>query len=176
MNQKDGFFKHRHWRRALIASSCAVCLPAGAAAGDPAPDSLVAGRYLDRNVQVYEAAQLDPLKHVVSFEFSPFISIKGALSTALSGTGYRLAPADPGPVSRMLGSPVAHAHNRFTEKRIDSVVGALIGAGRGFDIEVDHVERRVRVHPIDAQPAAPARESGGWWSRLFRNEPAGPDR
>lgn len=176
MNQKDGFFKHRHWRQALIATSCAICLPAGASAGDPAADSIVAGRYLDRNVRVYEPAQLDPLKHVVSFEFSPFISIEGALSTALSGTGYRLASADPGPVSRLLGSPVAHAHNRFSEKRIDSVIGALIGSGRGFDIEVDHVERQVRVQPIDMQPAEPVRESGGWWSRLFRTEKTGSDR
>ncbi len=168
MNQEDGFLRRRRWRQALIASSCAVCLPAGASASDPAPDSLVAGRYLDRNVEVHDAAQLDPLRHVVSFEFSPLISIEGALATALSGTGYRLAPAEPGPVSRLLESPVAHAHNHFEEKRIDSVVGALIGAGRGFDLEVDHLARRVRVRPIDTPPAALVRQPGGWWSRLFR--------
>ncbi len=174
MNPKDGFLKHR-WRLAVIASSCAICLPTGVPAGEWAPDNIVAGRYLDRNVLVHDEAQLDPLKHVVSFSFSPFITVEGALNTALSGTGYRLAPADPGPVSRLLDSQVALSHDRFDEKRIDSVVGALIGSGRGFDLEVDHVERQVRVQPINAPTAEPVRAAANWWRRLFRNRTAGAD-
>jgi len=46
---------------------------------------------------------------------------------------------------------VAIAHARFERKRIDSVIAALVGVGRGYDVEVDHVARMIRIVATIAQ-------------------------
>lgn len=114
------------------------------AAGLPAADDTVrAGRYLDRNVEVHDAAQLDPLAQVVDLSFSPRVPVREALNTALSGTGYRLAALDQAPARRLLDSRLAFPHTRFERKRVGSVVRAIVG--RGFEVSVDHVGRQVVV-------------------------------
>ena len=110
-----------------------------------------AGRYIDRSVLVHGAAQLNPLEQVANLQFTSRITVGEALRTALVGTGYRLLDPDRHPhfaSRRLLESRLAIPHQNFAEKRIDSVIAALIGAGRSFAIEVDHVARRVRVVPI----------------------------
>lgn len=109
------------------------------------------GRYIDRSVLVHEAAQLNPLEQVANLQFSSRITIGEALSTALVGTGYHLLDPD-GHLQiesrTLLESRLAISHQNFAEKRIDSVISAVIGAGRGFTLEVDHVARQIRVVPI----------------------------
>ncbi len=113
-----------------------------------------AGRYLDRSVLVHEAAQLNPLEQVADLEFSSRISVAEALRSALAGTGYRLL--DPGAhhddARALLESRLAIPHLNFDDKRVDSVIAAVVGAGRGFHLQVDHVTRRIRVVPLHHLP------------------------
>jgi len=110
-----------------------------------ADQGLPVGRYLDQNVLVHQAGKLNPLRQVGDLEFSDRITIGEAVRTALSGTGYRLhEPADP-MVRTLLESRLAVAHLRFRNKRIDSVIAAIVGTGRGFDLQVDHMTRRLRI-------------------------------
>lgn len=119
------------------------------------------GRYFDRIVLVHEAAQLNPLAQVANLQFSSRITIGEALSTALVGTGYRLLDTDAHSHSEshtLLESRLAIPHQNFVEKRIDSIISAVIGVGRGFTLEVDHVARQVRVvphHPVETPSASP---------------------
>lgn len=118
-----------------------------------AADSVPAGRYLDRNVQVQDAAQLNPLRQIGSLQFSDRVLIGDAVQTALAGTGYRLAAGSHPNVHALLNSRVALSHIRFDEKRIDSVVAALVGVGRGYALEVDHTARLIRIVPAVQAPA-----------------------
>ena len=109
------------------------------------------GRYIDRSELVHGTAQLNPLKQVADLQFSSRISVGEALNTALIGTGYRLLERDAHPHSEsrtLLESRLAIPHQYFSEKRTDSVISAVVGAGRGFTLEVDHVDRQIRVVPI----------------------------
>ena len=133
------------WRRAILAPALlAVACVA------PADDTRRAGRYLDRTVLVHDAARLNPLRQVADLRFSARISIAGALRTALAGTGYRLLAPDahphPGTRALLLGR-LAMPHHRFDGRRIDAVIAAIVGVGRGYGLEVDHGARLVRVVP-----------------------------
>lgn len=126
-----------------------------------ADDTKSAGRYIDRSVLVHGASQLDPLKQVANLRFSSRITVGQALRAALVGTGYRLLDPDSHPHTEsrtLLGSRLATPHQKFAEKRIDSVISAVIGAGRGFTLEVDHVARQIRVVqilPVELPSARP---------------------
>ena len=116
-----------------------------------ADDTRRAGRYIDRFVLVHEAAQFNPLAQVATLQFSSRVTIGEALSTALVGTGYRLLRLDVHPQAEsraLLVSRLSIPHQTFVKKRIDSVLSAVIGAGRGFTLEVDHVARQIRVVQI----------------------------
>ncbi len=137
--------------RTLAMVSCAALLPVAAQAN--ATERV--GRYLDRSVLVHEAAQLNPLEQVADLEFSSRITVSEALRLALAGTGYDLLDPDshPDPESRkLLRGRIAIPHESFSSKRIDSVIAALVGAGRGYHLQVDHLARLVRVVPV--RPAA----------------------
>ncbi len=141
---------------AAVATVIAIALPTVV----HADDTKRVGRYIDRSVLVHEAAQLNPLSQVANLQFSSRISIGEALSTALAGTGYRLLDPDVHPRTEsrtLLVSRLAIPHQDFAEKRIDSVISAVIGAGRGFTLEVDHVARQVRVVPVLAVETPSAR-------------------
>lgn len=125
-----------------------------------ADDTLRAGRYVDRSVLVHNAAQLNPLAQVANLHFSSRITVGDALRTALIGTGYHLVDpaAHPYTESRaILGTRLAIPHQNFAEKRIDSIISAVIGAGHGFTLEVDHIARQVRVIPALAVETPSAR-------------------
>lgn len=115
-----------------------------------AADTLPAGRYLDRSVAVHDISQLNPLRQVARLEFSDRITVAGAVRSALAGTGYQLLDPDahdhPG-ARQLLESRIAVPHLEFDSLRIDSVVSAIVGAGRGWEIQVNHVSRTVRIVP-----------------------------
>lgn len=132
---------------AAVAAVIAIALSAVV----HADDTRRTGRYIDMSVLVHEAAQLNPLEQIANLQFSSRITVGEALRTALVGTGYHLLDPDAHPHSEsrtLLGSRLAIPHQNFAGKRIDSVVSAVIGAGRGFTLEVNHVARQVRVVPI----------------------------
>ena len=106
---------------------------------------LPAGRYLDQNVLVHQAEQLNPLLQVGDLDFSDRITVGEAVRTTLSGTGYRLDESVDPLVQSLLQSRIAISHSRFRSKRIDSVIAAIVGVGRGFDVQVDHATRRIRI-------------------------------
>ena len=142
--------------RTIATLYCAALLPADVAADGTER----VGRYLDRSVLVHEAAQLNPLEQVVDIEIDSRVTVAEALRLALAGTGYGLVDLEdhPDPESRdLLRGRVAIPHESFNRKRVDSVIAALIGEGRGFYLHVDHVARRIRVVPISpAIPVAPS--------------------
>ncbi len=126
----------------------------------PAADTVPVGRYLDRNLQVHEAARLHPLQAVADLTFSDRMSVGEALRSALAGTGYRLqAPgADETEVRQLLATRIAMSHLAFEGRQLDSVIAALVGDGRGFAVEIHHVTRTVRILP--ALQAVPSGEPG----------------
>ena len=135
----------------LLSAAVAAVIAIALSAVVHAEDSRRAGRYIDRSVLVHERAQLNPLAQVANLRFSSRISIGETLSTALAGTGYRLLDPDAHPHTEsrtLLATRLAISHQDFSEKRIDSVISAVIGAGRGFTLEVDHIARQIRVVPI----------------------------
>ena len=134
----------------VLAATFLTVLP-GLAMGD---DSRRVGRYLDKSVLVHEAAQLNPLEQVAHLRFSSRVTVAEALRSALTGTGYQLLDPDAHHEhSRaLLESRLAIPHQNFDDKRIDSVIAAVVGAGRGFTLEVDHVARRIRVVPLGQYP------------------------
>lgn len=111
-------------------------------------DTVPAGRYLDLEVRVHAPEQLNPLLMVGDLQFSDRVSVGEAVVTALSGTGYRLADSRHDSVRAVLASRVAIPHIRFEQKRIDSVIAAIVGAGRGYDVQVDHTARLIRIVPL----------------------------
>ncbi|MYB34924.1 MAG: hypothetical protein F4X92_07350 [Gammaproteobacteria bacterium] len=113
----------------------------------PASDTVPAGRYLDLSVRVDAPEQLNPLRMIGDLQFSDRVSVGEAVRTALAGTGYRLAGSAHPVVQALLDSRVALPHMRFENKRIDSVIGAIVGTGRGYDVQVDHAARLIRVVP-----------------------------
>lgn len=128
----------------------------------PADGTQRAGRYLDRSVIVNEASQLNPLQQVATLEFSSRITVAEALKSALAGTGYHLLDPDVHPDSEsraLLRTRLAIPHQQFDTKRIDSVIAAVVGAGRGFGLEVDHVARRIRIVPLRAPAPVPKQVS-----------------
>ena len=122
----------------------------GLAVNSWAEDTRQVGRYLDRSVLVHEAAQLNPLEQVARLQFSSRITVAEALRSALAGTGYQLLEPDAhhDDARALLESRLAIPHQNFEDKRIDSVIAAVVGAGRGFHLEVDQVARRIRVVPL----------------------------
>ena len=128
----------------LFASWLWGLIPVSVSAGDFIPQ----GRYLDINVQVQDTAQRNPLRQIVDLQFSDRISIGKAVKTALSGTGYQLTESNHPKVQLLLSSRLAFVHNRFEQKRIDSAIAAIVGVGRGFEIDVDHLSRVIRIIPI----------------------------
>ena len=150
-------------RRLIAAASCAVLLPVPAVLADATER---AGRYLDRSVLVHEAARLNPLEQVADLRFGSRVTVAEALRTALAGTGYRLLDPEDHPDAEarsLLRGRIAIPHETFDGKRVDSVIAAVVGAGRGFRLEVDHAGRRIRIVPVGR--TAPATEP-------VRREPA----
>lgn len=147
-------------RRTTVAVSLAVLLPVS---GSLADTTERAGRYLDRSVLVHETAQLNPLEQVADLRFDSRVTVAGALRTALSGTGYRLLDPEAHPDARarsLLRGRIAIPHEAFDGKRLDSVLAAVAGAGRGFRLEVDHTGRRIRIVPL-RRVAPPAETAPG---------------
>ena len=143
-----------------------LLLAAGISAGAQAGDVVPAGRYLDVSVRVDAPEQLNPLLMVGDLQFSDRVTVGEAVRTALAGTGYRLAESTKPSVRTLLDSRVAIAHARFERKRIDSVIAALVGVGRGYDVQVDHVSRMIRIvadadNGPAAVPAVPLPGDGG---------------
>lgn len=110
-----------------------------------AGDTVTAGRYLDVSVRVEAPAQLNPLHMIGDLQFTGRMTVGAAVRTALAGTGYRLAESSRPQVRALLESRLAIPHLRFERKRIDAVIAALVGAGRGYDVQVDHAARLLRV-------------------------------
>lgn len=119
--------------------------------GGVSADTVPAGRYLDVNVRVDAPEQLNPLRMIGDLQFSDRVSVGEAVETALAGTGYRLADSHHADVRRLLDSRVAIPHIRFEQKRVDSVIAAIVGVGRGYDVQVDHAGRMIRIVPSHFQ-------------------------
>lgn len=136
-------------RTLLAAAALSLAVPSHGT------DTQRAGRYLDRTTLVHDGAQLNPLEQVADLDFSSRLTVGEALRSALAGTGYRLLEpgSHPHAESRaLLASRVAMPHQTFDGKRVDSVISALVGEGRGYRIEIDHVARRIRIVPILPAP------------------------
>ena len=115
MNQKDGFLKHRCWRQAVIESSCAICLPAGVSAGEWEPDTTVAGRYLDRNVRVLDAAKLGPLAQI------PLLRVQKPRAR-MPGTVYRILQPPLQVLANRLAAKARLARNRTDRQTLSSPI------------------------------------------------------
>lgn len=154
-------FTSQFYQTWLLSAVFFAVIPIALSAVVHADHANSAGRYIDQSVLVHDTSQLDPLKQVANLQFNSRITVGEALRTALVGTGYRLLDPDAHPHSEshtLLVSRLAIPHQDFFEIRIDSALSAVIGAGRGFTLEVDHVARQIRVvpiFPIESQSARP---------------------